>query len=113
MAQRGMDVKQMPIDPSWFAEKATRSVKLGLLIGEVVKAHDLYATDAQVREMVEDFAQSYQDPQELVNWYYGDPTRLREVESAVAEENVVKWILSHAKTVETPISFDELMGAAA
>ena len=113
MAQRGIDVKKMPIDPSWFTDKATRQVKLGLLLSEVVKANDLYATPEQVREMVEDFAQSYQEPQELINWYYGEPGRLREVESAVAEENVVKWILNHAKTVETPISFDELMGAAA
>ncbi len=113
MAQRGMDVNKMPIDPSWFTDRAARQVKLGLLLSEVIKANDLYATPEQVREMVEDFAQSYQEPAELVNYYYADPTRLREVESAVAEENVVKWILSHAKTVETPISFDELMGAAA
>lgn len=113
MAQRGIDVKKMPIDPSWFTDKAIRQVKLGLLLSEVVKSNDLYATPEQVREMVEDFAQSYQEPQELINWYYSEPGRLREVESAVAEENVVKWILNHAKTVETPISFDELMGAAA
>jgi len=63
-----------------------------------------------VRAVVEEQAQSYERPAEVVKWFYQSPERLREIESAVMEDNVVAWAVQAAKTEEKAIAFDELMG---
>jgi len=110
MAQRGMNVKDMPFPPELFTAQAERRVRLGLILAEVVKANKLDATPEQVKAQVEDFAQSYEDPPQVVKYYYGDRRRLAEVEALVLEENVVNYVLGKAKVTEKPIPFDELMG---
>ena len=80
MEQRGMKVNDMPIQPEWFADQAKRRVTLGLILAEVVKAEKLHATPEQVRAMVEEGAQSYEQPEEVIRWYYAQPQRLQEVE---------------------------------
>lgn len=110
MEARGMDMANLPVQASWFTEQAERRVKLGLIMAELVKQNDLYATPTQIREMVEDMAQSYEDPQELVQWYYSDQERLAQVEAVVVEDNVVAWALDKAKAIDAPVAFDELMG---
>lgn len=109
MEARGMDVKSRPVDPAWFAEAAERRVKLGLIVAEVAKAEGLFAKPEQIRAVVEDFSQSYQDPQGFITWYYSDKTRLAQVEAAVVEDNVVDWVLGKANTVDEAIDFDVLM----
>jgi trigger factor len=111
--QRGMDAKNMPVEPSWFAEPATRRVKLGLILAELVKSQDLHAKPAQVRELVDDLAETFEDPQEVVRWYYSQPQRLADAEALVMENNVVDWVLARAKVTEKAIAFDDLMGNAA
>jgi trigger factor len=113
MQARGMDAKNMPVDASWFTDQAVRRVKLGLLLAELVKSRDLHARPEQVRAIVEDYAQTFEDPKEVVRWYYGQPNRLAEAEALAMENNVVDWMLANAKAVDKPISFDELMGNAA
>lgn len=113
METRGMKTKDMPIEASWFAEQAERRVKLGLILAEVVKANELYAKPEQVKTLLEDMAQSYEDPQELIRWYYADPKRLSQIEALAIENNVIDWATGQAKTTEEDISFDELMGHAA
>jgi trigger factor len=93
-----------------FEAQAQRRVSLGLILGEVVRTHNLHARPEQVRAAVELQAQSYEHPQEVVKWFYQQPDRLREIESVVLEENVVEWALGVAKTQDKPITFDELMG---
>jgi len=110
MAQRGMNVKDMPFPPELFAAQAERRVRLGLILAEVVKENKLEATPEQVKKQVEDFAQSYEDPQQVLKFYYSDRRRLAEVEALVLEENVVNYVLGKAKVTETPVAFDELMG---
>ncbi|MER2538418.1 MAG: trigger factor [Azonexus sp.] len=110
MEQRGMKVKDMPIQPEWFADQAKRRVTLGLILAEVVKAEKLHATPEQVRAMVEDGAQSYEQPEEVIRWYYAQPQRLQEVEGVAIENNVVEWVLSKAKVTDKAEVFDELMG---
>lgn len=112
MAGRGMDVSRMPIETGWFAEQAERRVKLGLLLAEAVKKNELHAKPEQIRAQVEEFSQSYEDPAEVVRWYYGDPQRMAQVEALVVEDNVVAWVLANAQSTDKPISFDELMGGA-
>lgn len=113
MEMRGMNLKDVPVEPSWFTEQAERRVKLGLIMAEIVKDKELFAKPEQIRSVVEDMAQSYEDPQELVRWYYSQPDRLSQVEAIVIEDNVVDWALGEAKTEDKPVDFDELMGNSA
>lgn len=110
---RGMKTKDIPVDPAWFVEQAERRVKLGLILAELVKARELYSKPEQVRALVEEFAQSYEDPSEVIGWYYSQPQRLAQAESLVIENNVVEWVLANAQTKNKEVSFDELMGQAA
>lgn len=110
MRQRGMNVNDMPFPAELFNEQADRRVRLGLILSELVKVHELRATGDQVKSHIEDFAKAYEDPQQVVKYYFGDRQRLAEVEALVIEENVVNFVLSKAKVTETVVSFDELMG---
>jgi len=110
LAARGIPVRediQLPLD--MFEQQAQRRVNLGLILGELVRAQNLYARPEQVRALVEEQAQSYEHPDEVVKWYYQAPERLREMESLVIEENVVSWALAAAKVEDKPLAFDELM----
>jgi trigger factor len=113
MQARGMDAKNMPVDASWFTDQAVRRVKLGLILAELVKAKELQAKPEQVRAIVEDYAQTFEDPKEVVRWYYSQPQRLAEAEALAVENNVVEWMLANAQAVDKSVSFDELMGNAA
>lgn len=113
MEQRGAMMKNMPVDPAWFGDQATRRVKLGLLLAELVKVKDLHVKPEQVREVVDEFASTFEDPKEVVRWYYSQPQRLAEAEALALESNVVNWVLANAKVSEVAIAFDTLMGGAA
>ena len=113
MESRGMAIKNIPVEPSWFGDQATRRVKLGLLLAELVKARDLHVKPEQVRSIVDEFAETFEDPKEVVRWYYSQPQRLAEAEALALETNVVDWVLANANVSETPIAFDDLMGNAA
>ncbi|HWT70733.1 MAG TPA: trigger factor [Oxalicibacterium sp.] len=110
MAQRGMNVKDVPFPPELFTEQAVRRVRLGLILAELVKANELQAKPEQVSAQVEEFAQSYEDPQQVIKYYFSDRSRLAEIEALVLEENVVNYVLGKAKVTEKPVAFDELMG---
>jgi trigger factor len=111
---RGLKPEQMPpLDPSAFAETAKRRVALALIIGELSRSENLQPKPAEVRAMVEQEAQTYESPAEVVKWFYMQPQRLSEMEGAALEANVVKWVLSKAKVEDKDIAFDELMGAGA
>ena len=108
---RGIPVKDdTPLPAELFEAQAQRRVNLGLILAELVKAHQLQAKPEQVRAAVEEQAQAYEHPQEVVRWYYQQPERLREIESMALEDNVVEWALQNAKIEDKPIAFDELMG---
>lgn len=110
MTQRGMNAKDMPFPPELFTAQAERRVRLGLILAEVVKENSLQATAEQVKVQVEDFAKSYEDPQQVVKYYFSDRRRLSEVEALVLEENVVNYVLGKSKVTEKSVAFDELMG---
>jgi trigger factor len=111
LAQRGLKMTEdTPLSGEIFEQAARRRVNLGLILGELVKAHNLQARPEQVRTLIEEQAQSYERPEEVVKWYYGSPERLREIESVAAEENVVEWAFGAAKAHDQQIDFNELMG---
>jgi trigger factor len=109
MRQRGIDVKDMPFPADLFNEQADRRVRLGLILSELVKSNSLQATGEQVKVWVDDFAKAYEDPQQVVKYYFSDRNRLADVEAMVIEENVVNHVLSKAKVTEKTVAFDELM----
>jgi trigger factor len=108
---RGIDPAQMPVQAKAFEETAKRRVALGLVINELKAAEKLAPKPAEVRALVEQEAQSYESPAEVVKWFYMQPQRLSEMEAMALETNVVKWVLTKAKVLDKPVSFDELMGA--
>jgi trigger factor len=113
MGQRGMDVSNMPFPKELFATKAERRVRLGLILSQLVSENSLQATSDQVKAQIEDFAQSYEDPKEVLKYYYSDRNRLGEIEALVLEENVVNYVLGKAKVTTKSVAFDELMGSNA
>lgn len=113
MASRGMEVKDVPIPPELFVAQAERRVRLGLVVGEVVAKEGLAVRPDQVRRLVEEMAQSYEHPQDVINWYLSDRKRLAELESVALENNVMDWVLAKAKVVDMAVPFDELMGRGA
>ena len=112
LAGRGMKPEDIPMPREAFEPEARRRVTLGLIVAEVVRQNSLQAKPDQIKSVVQDYAESYERPEEVVRWYYQSPDRLREVESLVLEDNVVQWALSKAKSVEKAADFDELMGNA-
>ncbi len=109
MISQGAPASTAAPDAALFAETAQRRVRLGLLLGEIVKANGLKARPEQVRAAVERVAQSYERPQEVVQWYLGDRDRLAEVEASVVEDNAIAWVLERAQATDAPVPFDELM----
>jgi trigger factor len=110
LKQRGMTTQDLTLPPDLFTDRAARRIKVGLLVAELVKKHNLQAKPEQIRKVIEDHAQSFEQPAELVRWYYGDPARLAEVEALVMEDNVVEWALGNMKVVDEKTPFDDLMG---
>ena len=113
LASRGADIRNMPVDATWFATQAERRVKLGLIIAEAVKENALHAKPEQVRALIDEQAESYEKPEEVVRWYYAQPQRLAQVEALAIEENVVNWVVANVQATDKAASFDELMGNAA
>ena len=113
MSQRGMDVSKLPFPAEMFKDKAERRVRLGLILSQLVGDNNLQATPEQVKAQIEDFAQSYEDPREVLKYYYSDRRRLGEIEALVLEENVVTYVLGLSKVTSKAVAFDELMGSNA
>jgi len=113
MAARGMNVKDVPIPADLFAEQASKRVKLGLLVGEIVKAQNLHATEAQLKAFVQDMASAYEKPEAFVNWFMTQPKQRAEAEAMVIEDNVVSWALAIAKIIDQSVSVEGLMAESA
>ncbi|MGE0311577.1 MAG: trigger factor [Lautropia sp.] len=109
LKSRGVDVANVPVPPDAFKDRAEQRVRLGLIVAEIVKEHKLAAKPDQIRKQIEEFSQTYENPGEVIRWYYSDRNRLAEVEALVVEQNVVDWVLSKATVTETVLGFDELM----
>lgn len=97
------------IQPAMFEEQARRRVTLGLLMSDIIKQQGIEAEPSRVREAIEAMAESYDDPDAVVKWYYEDQERLGDIKAAVMEDQVVDWVASQGKVSETPVAFDDLM----
>lgn len=113
LQSRGVKPGEVPLDPKHFEDTAKRRVALGLIISQLREAENLAPKPAEVRALIEQEAQTYESPAEVVKWFYMQPQRLSEMEGVALEANVVKWVLSKAKVADKDLSFDELMGSNA
>ena len=113
LKQRGIkDADKAPIPEEVFRPQAERRVRMGLVVSEVVRMHNLQATPDQIKAHVEELAASYEKPAEVIRWYYSDNRRMAEVEAIVIENNVTNYVLSLVKPKVKEVSFDELMSQA-
>lgn len=110
LKQRGIkDADSAPIPAELFQEQGQKRVRLGLVVAELVRGNKLQATPEQIKAHIEEMAQSYEKPEEVTRWYFGDNQRLAEVEAVVIENNVTDYVLSKAKVEDKQLPFDELM----
>jgi trigger factor len=110
LAARGLKAEEIPMPDEAFEPEARKRVALGLIVSELVRRENLQAKPEQMKAVIQDYAQSYERPEEVVRWYYQSQDRLREVESLVLENNVVQWVMGKAKAQDKPTDFDDLMG---
>ena len=101
LKKRGVkDAETAPIPPDMFQAQAERRVRLGLVVGELVRSNNLQARPDQLQAHIEEMAQSYEKPSEVVRWYLGDRQRMAEVEAIVVENNVAAFVLDKAKVTD-------------
>ena len=102
------------VEPSSLQDTAERRVKLGVLISEIVKSNNIQVDPDRVRKLVDTIAESYEKPEEVVQWYYGNQEMLAGVQSAVMEELAVEWVIenSGSEVTEKKTGFSELVDEA-
>jgi trigger factor len=95
-----------------FSERAEKRVKLGLVLSEYIAREELKADPDRVRETIEEMASTYQEPEEVVSWYYSNQEQLAQVESMVLEDQVVDKLLAGADVTDSPCSYQEALSQA-
>ena len=109
LQQQGMQNQDLNLDASMFADQAERRVRLGLIMSEIVQSEKIEADEDRVKKKVEEIAAPYENPQQVVDWYYGDKQRLAEVKAVVTEEQIVDWAMEKAKVVDNTMTFKDIM----
>ena len=113
LKQRGVpNAESIPIPKEAFSAESERRVRLGLLVSKLVETAELQAKPEQVRARIEEMAQNYEQPAQVVTYYLSDRQRRAEIEAVVLEDNVVDHVLSKAQVTDEKVDFDELMGTA-
>jgi trigger factor len=101
-----------PEEAAAFMDKASERVKAGLLMGEISRQNSIRIDQARVRNAIETIAQTYEDPNEVIQLYYGNPQLMSQVENIVLEEQVVDWVLENAKVSAKEMKFKEVISSA-
>ncbi len=104
------DVSQLPNE--LFAEQAKGRVQVGLLLAEVIKSNELDASDDEIRAKVEELAEQYQDPSQVVEYYMGNDQMKTQVKSAILEEKAVDKLLEQASVEDVTMTYQEVLAAA-
>jgi len=114
MQQFGGQGANLPDLPSeLFEDKATRRVKLGLIVGEVIKQNKLSADKDKVKAKLEELASVYEEPEQVINYYLSDENRLNEIEQLVLEDSVIDYVQENASVTEKSAEFDAIMNPKA
>jgi len=104
-----MKLEDLNLPSEMFEDQAKRRVALGLIMGEIIQKNQLAVDAEKVRAVIDDMAKSYEKPEDVVNWYYADKSRLNDVQQMVLEDQAVAWIVEQAKVADQNIGFDEVM----
>lgn len=110
--QFGGNINPQQLPAELFEEQAKRRVLLGLVVAEVVKQCEIKPDEARVREMIEEMASAYQEPEQVIAWYYKNPQQLDEVRSVVLEEQVVDTVLQKANVTDKQVSYEDAVKPA-
>ena len=108
----GANIQASQLPAELFEEQAKRRVSLGLIVAEVVKQNDIKPDNDRVRAMVEELASAYQEPEQVVNWYYQNEQQLGEIQSVVLEEQVVDTVLQKAQVTDKKVAYEEAVKPA-
>jgi trigger factor len=100
-----IDLNMLPDD--MFKDKAKRRASLGVIVSEVVKVESLSPNEDQVRARVDEIASTYEQPSEVVDYYYSKPELLSSVEAVVLEDQVTELVLSKGKIKEEKLSYED------
>jgi trigger factor len=112
LQQQGMKPEDIKLTPEMFRPQAEERVALGLIMGEIVREKRLEARPEQIRALVQDVAQTYEQPDAVIRWHFEKPERLNEFEVLAVERNVVDWVIGQAKVSDAPTTFETLMRPA-
>lgn len=112
LRQQGVNVDGLPFEIETFKDSAAKRVKLSLLIGKIISDNGIKPDEAKVKEAIDAIAASYEDPEDVVNYYMNNQDKLSEIQMMVVEDAVVEWIYDHVKVTESTSSFTEVMNAA-
>ncbi len=105
-----MKLEDLKLPRDAFEEQAKRRVALGLILGEIIHKNDIKVDDGKVRSTIEDMAKSYERPEDVVNWYYSDKSRLNDVQQMVLEDQTIEWLVAQAKVSDEKVNFNDVMG---
>ena len=111
LQQQGLP-SDAPVDRDLFQDSSLRRVKIGLIMSEIIKRREITPDETAVRERLEEMAAGYDDPQQFINWYREDRSRLAQIEAAVVEDQVIEALMEEAQVTETTVSFETFMNPA-
>jgi trigger factor len=112
LKNRGVKTEELELSADAFRPQAEERVAFSLVLNEVVRQHQLQARPEQIRALVEEAAQSFEQPEAVIRWHYEQPDRLNEYEVRAVERNVIDWVLQRARVEDQPTAFSALMEPA-
>lgn len=112
LQQQGVNIEGIPFTSDGFKDQARQRVALSLLIGKIISDNNIEADDDRVKDIVDAIASSYEDAEEVVNYYMNDQQKLSELKMMVVEDQVVEWICEQVKVEEVSSTFSEVMNSA-
>ncbi|MGY6275963.1 trigger factor [Methylomonas sp. MgM2] len=104
-----LKVEDLNLPREMFETQAKRRVALGLILGEIIQKNELKADADKVRDVIENLAKSYEKPEEVINWYYADNSRLNDVRQMVLEDQAVAWVVERARVTDQNVGFEDVM----
>lgn len=105
----GQNINADMLPDELFKEQAAKRVLLSLVLGEVIKQQGLQADPAKVRESIEELAATYESPDDVINWYYGNEEQLAIIESSVLEDQVFDHIIEGSAITDKQVGYQELI----
>ena len=102
-----LEEDQFPIDN--FKENALKRVRLGVLINKLIEENNISVDNDTLKKEIEDKSKSFKDPEQYVNWIYGNEEQLKNIESLVLEDKVAEYLEEKSKVEEETLSFEEVV----